>query len=214
MKKLDSVINTYKEAFRENGDSTLSVLTPKGRQDLRFGTLLSHFPKTEPGTIMDFGCGLAFLKAYIDQQGLPFQYSGCDMVDDFIRHNSTKYPGSEFILLNGKDLFSGSYDYIVSSGVFNMLYTESAESHEKIVFDTLKGLFEKCDKVLSVDFMTDTVDFIQEGAYHQNLGNLLDFVRQHLSKRFIVDHSYMPYEYTISIFKDETIIRPDNIYKA
>ena len=67
-------------------------------------------------------------------------------------------------------------------------------------------------KSVSVDFMTDSVDFIQDGAYHQNVADFLNFITTNLSKRCIVDMSTFPYEVTFTIFKNEEIIRPDNIY--
>ena len=61
--------------------------------------------------------------------------------------------------------------------------------------------------------MTDQVDFIQEGAFHQNVLELYEFAKEKLTKRVAVDESYMPYEFTFHFFKDEEILKPDNIYK-
>jgi hypothetical protein len=212
MKNIENVISIYKKAFEENGDSTNSVLTPKGRQDIRFENLLKNIKTDNQYSLMDFGCGLAFLKEYIEKLDLPIVYSGSDIVDDFISHNSKKYPNNEFILLKGKKIFDKSYDYIVCSGVFNLLYVENIEEHEQIVFNTLQQLFEKCNHSLSLDFMTDKVDFMQDGAYHQNISNLIAFAQKNLSKRIILNHSYMPYEFTITIFKNQEIVKPVNVY--
>ena len=106
-----------------------------------------------------------------------------------------------------------SFDYVLISGAFNMSYFEDLEKHKNLVYEILESLFSKTSVYLSVNFMSDQVDFIQEGAYHQNINELLRFVLERLSKRYVLDCSYMPYEFTITVFKDQTIKRPDNIYK-
>ena len=55
---------------------------------------------------------------------------------------------------------------------------------------------------MSVDFMTDDVDYQSAGSYHQNVGEIYRFARRELGKRVIVDHSYLPYEYSLTVFKD------------
>jgi hypothetical protein len=60
--------------------------------------------------------------------------------------------------------------------------------------------------------MTDDVDFVQDGAYHVAPDDVLSFVRQTMTKRLQLDQSYMPYEFTVVAFRDDAIVRPDNIY--
>lgn len=208
---MKNIINIYKQAFESFGDTPNSVLWPKGRQDERFEALTKHIQKNS-FSILDFGCGLAHLKPYLDTKFTDFDYIGADIVADFIKNNQEKYPKSEFLKIEKVQDIQQSYDYIVSSGAFNMLYVEDINAHKKIVFDTLKYLFEKTNVLLSVNFMRDEVDFIQQGAYHQNINEIYSFVINNLSKRLVIDTSYMPYEYTITIFKQQEITRPDNMY--
>lgn len=209
---MDDIIKQYKNSFSEHGNSPNSVFWPKGRQAERFNALTLNIVK-ENFTILDFGCGLAHLKSYLyDNYSKRFKYTGVDIVDDFIKENQKNFPLETFALIKSYTEISGEYDYVVSSGAFNMLYVEQIEMHKAMVFDILKYLYSKSRIYLSVNFMTDAVDFIQPGAYHQNIPELYEFITKNLSKRVIIDQSYMPYEFTVTIFKNQTILRPENIY--
>jgi hypothetical protein len=55
---------------------------------------------------------------------------------------------------------------------------------------------------MSVDFMTDDVDYQASNSYHQNVDEIYRFARRELGPRVIVDHSYLLYEYSLTVFKD------------
>lgn len=209
---MDEIIKQYKESFAKHGNSPNAVFWPKGRQDERF-TALTRFISKDKFCILDFGCGLAHLRIYLEKNyPNKFEYTGADIVDDFIRENRKNFSNDKFILINTASDINEHYDHIVSSGAFNMLYVNDVQEHKKRVFGILTELFSKTNVSLSVNFMTDAVDFIQTGAYHQNIKELYDFVFADLTKRIVIDQSYMPYEFTITLFKDQTILRPENIY--
>ncbi|HKC68115.1 MAG TPA: class I SAM-dependent methyltransferase [Bacteroidia bacterium] len=210
---MEHIKTLYQDAFNKNGDSPASVLWPKGRQSERFYALSKNINSIEPFSVLDFGCGLAHLKEYLNTNYSNAQYTGVDIVDDFLNHNRKKFPNSDFIKPEEFYKSEKCYDYIFSSGAFNILYVTSKEEHKKIVFDILKKLFNKTTKYMSVNFMTDQVDFQQEGAYHQNVSELFEFCSINLTKRLQIDQSYMPFEYTITLWKDQTILKPENTYR-
>ena len=208
-----SLIEIYRDAFRKHGNSPDAVLWPKGRQQLRFSSLTSHLRKNG-FSILDFGCGLGHLKSYLDTRFSTFRYSGVDLVPEFISECQKKFPDSSFTQIGGLGDISDPYDYVVLSGVFNILYGHSREQHRLAVYDTIEHLFRHTRIALSCDFMTDRVDFEAPNAFHMNESALVDFVQSRLSVRYRIDHSYMPYEYSVTVYKDHRILRPDNIYNG
>jgi SAM-dependent methyltransferase len=193
----------YKEAFEKHGNSPASVLWPKGRQDDRFNALTREINKSKGFSVLDFGCGLAHLKEYFDAKfEVPIKYTGVDLLPEFLQTAIGKFMDANF--MSPEELFSSveCYDYVLASGTFNILYEAQKSAHRDIVFQMMESLFNKTNIFLSVNFMTDKVDFEQKGAYHQSVTELYEFVTRSLSNRFIIDKSYMPYEYTITIWKD------------
>jgi trans-aconitate methyltransferase len=201
----------YRQAFSRHGDSPAGVLWPKGRQEARFAALM-RFVHGDDFSVLDFGCGLAHLFPYLRAHYPGARYAGVDLLPEFIEACRKKYPAAEFQALHDAREIRGNYDFVLISGAFNILYNPSAAVHEKMVFEVLHELFARTVRLLAVNFMSDRVDYAQEGAYHQSVGSLLAHVRDALSPRFVLDHSYMPYEYTLTVFKDARIVRPDNVF--
>ena len=178
---------------------------------LRFSSLTSCI-REEDFSILDYGCGLAYLLPYLQKIHKDFYYTGVDILEDFIQENKERFPDHKFKKINSFKGIVDKYDFIVISGVFNVCYVESEEEHKKIVLDTIKHLFSKTRKVLAINFQSVLVDYIRAGNYHQDVLEIYNFVAQNLSKRIQIDQSYMPYEFTISIYKDQRIKKPSNIY--
>ena len=83
---------------------------------------------------------------------------------------------------------------------------DSYGEHFKILQHTLFHLFNKTNRYLAINLLNKDVDFIQKGSYHQDVMELYYYAVKNLSKRVVIDQSYMPYEFTIIIYKDQTII--------
>jgi SAM-dependent methyltransferase len=205
------LIEQYREAFRRHGRSPDAVLCPKGRQYLRFAALTSHI-RQDGFSVLDFGCGLGHLKAFLDTHFTKFRYFGVDVVPEFVAECAKLFPQATFTEIRGHADVAGEYDYTVLSGVFNILYLPDRERHMKVACDTLEHLFQLTGKALSCDFLSDQVDFQQPGAFHMSRAALLEFVRTRLSQRYVLDHSYLPYEFALTVFKDQRIVRPANVF--
>ena len=209
---MKTMLEMYEAALEKHGDSSNAVLWAGGRQKLRYHALTRHILRSEDFSLLDFGCGLAHLKPFLDEHFTNVQYVGAEALPKFVKICRKKYPTSEFFEEDNPKYIDGSFDYVVSSGAFNILYVPDQKHHRDIVFEMMRHLLEKARVYLSVNFMTDSVDFRQPHAYHQNVVELYTFACKELSRRLVVDQQYMPYEFTLTIWKDQQIQRPENIY--
>ena len=209
---MDRLVELYQRSYAVHGDSPAAVQWPRGRQELRFDALTSHIVE-ESFSLLDFGCGLAHLKKYLDAKFPHFRYHGVDIVPEFIGDCSRMYPDASFNLIRRHTDVGGEFDHVVISGAFNLLYGTGVAQHRATVREALVYLFRLTRIALSVNFMTDRVDFRQEHAYHEDVLDLYKFACENLSPRLALDQSYMPYEFTLTVFRDREIVRPDNIYR-
>ena len=209
---MEKVVKEYKKEYEKFGRDKKSLFIPKDNQGTRFKSITSHIHQ-DGFSILDYGCGFGDLKIYLDERFEKYKYTGADIVEEFIKDNRSVYGDAEFLKIDNVHDIQSDYDYIVAAGVFNMLYVESEKEHQKLVFDTIKHLFEKSQVALSLNFLSPYVDFTQPGAFHQDDIKLLGFVRKNLSKRLVLDFSLMPYEYSITIFKKDDIDKERSIYK-
>lgn len=207
-----SLVEQYQRAFAAHGDTPAGVMWPRGRQALRFDALTQHF-SGDGFSVLDYGCGLAHLKAYLDQRFSRYEYHGADLVPEFVNTVTAKYPDARVQLVRSHADVSAPVDHVVISGTFNIVDGTDRAAYVERVQTALLHLFSLARVSLAVNFMTDRVDFIQPQALHMNVEATMDFMRRHLSPRVRVDESYMPYEFTLVVLKDSEIVRPDNIYR-
>jgi len=201
----------YKRQFKKFGINPKSLGWIKGRQELRFEALTKHLKLSE-ASVLDFGCGFGDLAKFLADKNLNVDYTGLDCVPEFIDSARKKQNGTFILSKSIEDKIVNNFDYIICSGTFNYLYDESIKIHQNTVFSIISNLFESCNILLSLDFQTPYVDFKSENAYHQDIQSLFEFISEKLSKRFIFDHSYMPYEFCVHVYKDSKIKVPDNIF--
>lgn len=207
------LIAQYQRAYAKHGDTPAAVLWPRGRQSLRFDALTNHFKTTE-FSVLDYGCGLGHLKAYLDCFSPRFEYHGADLVPEFVHAIKLKYPDAHAQCVQNYEEVASPVDHVVASGVFNIIQGDDKNAYVQHIHAVLIHLFSLARVSLAVNFMTDRVGFTQSQALHMNVEKIMQFARDKLSTRLRVDESYMPYEFTLVVFKDNMIVRPDNTYKA
>ncbi len=206
-------IQAYEAAFGEHGDSPAAVLCAKGRQHLRFQPLLSIVKANKDFSLCDFGCGLAHLLPYLRAVGWKGHYHGLDVVKSFIDHGKAASPqNARFTLVDPEQPLAGHYDVVFSSGVFNLQTHLDKTESKKYALDRILQLFGMAGAYLVCDFMTEYVDFKQPGAQHFSPREITDFAVANLSRRFILRHDLMPFEFTLICYRDAGISRPDNVY--
>jgi hypothetical protein len=135
------------------------------------------------------------------------------MVPEFVQAAVAKYPEARMQLVRSHADVLTPVDHVVISGTFNIIEGADRGDYVDRVHSALSHLFRLARVSLSVNFMTDRVDFVQPQALHMNVEAVMDFIRRNLSPRLRVDESYMPYEFTLVVLKDSEIVRPDNIYR-
>jgi hypothetical protein len=208
------ILSQYEASFRQHGNSPAALLTPKGKQALRFQTLLPVL--TQPGmSILDYGCGLGHLLDYLNTHvPYPFAYRGVDMVKPFIDHCQVHHHHAHagFDWVDPAAPVQVKADVVFASGVFNLLLDGGTEPTRLYMEGRLAELFAAAGHCLVVDFLSEFVDYSQSAAYHPPVGRLLQFVMAQLSRRVVLRHDLLPYEYSLLIFKDQAINRPDNAY--
>jgi SAM-dependent methyltransferase len=199
------IVAKYRQAFAKHGAVPAALFWPKGRQNRRFGALSKNLPPDGSISILDFGCGFGDMSAFVAaaRPALQIEYLGIDIVPEFIQEAKARYPKQNFSC--DADIFSRdvSFDYVFVSGAFNLRYFDDEDANERYVFSLMSKLFDIAQIELAVDFMRTDVDFRQAEAHHQNPTSLLQFTEKSLSRYFLVDASYLPYEYCLHLFREE-----------
>lgn len=209
----DEIKRLYGDSYQMYGDSPTSLLTPKGRSSLRFRAI-DPFVGKGPRSVFDYGCGLGYLCEYLKGQDCDLEYTGADIMPEFIQACRAKFPDSEFLQMEPQHPLAGSYDVVFSSGVFNLQTHRDPQQSKAYAFDRVQSLFQMAKDVLICDFMSALVDFQQPGAQHFSPAELSEFCYANLGRRFQIRHDLLPYEITLIVWRDQAIKRPENIYEV
>jgi hypothetical protein len=97
-------------------------------QKARFAVLADNVPLTGRA-LLDVGCGLADLLAYVQGRGIEVQYTGVDIVPEMVAAARRQHPTATFLCA---DVFTGPplprrYDVVFCSGTFNLDLGNSME---------------------------------------------------------------------------------------
>ncbi len=210
--KPKKMIDAYKKSFKKFGVSPSSLLIPKGRQEIRFNSFLPYIKNNS--TLLDFGCGFSDLADFFKKKQLKIDYYGCDIIDEFLNISKNKHPNFTFFKdLSCVEIKNKTFDTIVCAGAFNFLYCNNEKEHFDHIKNILLKLFSMTNINLVIDFQTEFVDFKTHDSYHQKIDDIVDFIYKNLSRRFSIDHSYLPYEYNVNIMKESEILKQLNVYK-
>jgi|688.fasta_scaffold62892_2 cyclopropane fatty-acyl-phospholipid synthase-like methyltransferase len=211
MSETDHVAARYRQAFRQHGRSSAAVLCPKGRHEIRYEALTAPFDLVGK-RVLDFGCGLGHLSTYLSVRDIDCDYLGVDIVEEFIESNRCSFPDRKFRQVSGIAEIKETFDVVIASGVFNIRYFADEMENQQYVETRICELFKLASEGLSVDFMTSYVDFVQPDAFHLDPGACATFVATSLSRRFVINHQYLPYEFCVSAFRDVDVDSKAGIY--
>lgn len=201
-----SYLKRYSARLREYGRDprTLGWSGGVSRQFTRFDASLKIFGRIDKpvASLLDVGCGFGDLGLYISQLGFPHKYTGVDINPDLLDVARRDNPRGRFVLgdFHEGDLGLGDHDVCIAIGIFGAKL--EIEDQVTYVYKSLERLLEISNYGISVDFMTDRVDWQHPEGFHLAPEKAIELAYS-LSSKFAVIHDYLPYEYTLHILKDE-----------
>ena len=87
------------------------------------------------------------------------------------------------------------------NGVFteklNMTHNEMFEHMTKLV----SLVFSNVNKGIMFNVMSKQVDYERDDLFHLSIDKLSWFVKEHLSRKFVIRHDYDLWDYTVYILK-------------
>ena len=174
----------------------------KGGQEARFRAKF-EIGIEDGDSILDVGCGFADMYAYLVHYNFACNYTGIDLCEAFLQVCREKYPRIDVRHLNLLD-YTGDekWDWCFLVGTFNIRFSDG--SNWSFVQQMLRKMFAHCNKGMAADFLSNYVDFKKEMSYHQDVRQVFDFAKT-LSKRVALRHDYMPYEFTLYVYKTDAV---------
>lgn len=206
-KKYLNIVRHYESCLEKNGDSHLGVDWPKlDDVDVRYRVMLEVFkePRSQKVTLLDFGCGASHLYDYIKRNNfIHIEYYGLDLSNKFIELCRRKFPENTYYCADVIECPESipDFDYIVMNGVFtekrDLTFDEMLLYFKKL----LSVVFPKAKKGAAFNVMSKAVDWEREYLFHLPTDILIDFLKNDITRNFIIRNDYGLYEYTVYLYK-------------
>ena len=198
-------VQRYEKRLEEFGYSPATLgWGAQGRQEVRFSVLAEPALRKPESSVLDVGCGFCDLYDFLGQHGWRGHYTGVDIVPGLLEVARRRHPDLD---VREVDITDDSapleeYDFVISSGALNAaLPSGSNEAHIEMALHTM---FQRSRYATCVDFLSSYVDFQKPGAHHTDPGWALAAAKR-FTRRVVLRHDYMPYEFSVFLFRDDAI---------
>jgi len=204
------IFEHYEKCFDKYGDSHRGVDWPNEEDTYkRYQIMLNVIFNSNDGTrnsILDFGCGCGHLLSYILKNNLPINYIGMDISKKFIGVCKDKFPTHIFyhkdILIDSIEEVP-SVDYVVMNGVFTEKRNLTDEQMWDFFTKVLIKIFSKAKIGIAFNVMCPIVDYKDEKLFYLSYDKLGLFLKNNLSRHYVINNHYKLWEYTVYVYRDE-----------
>jgi len=199
----------YDKCFKEHGDNNLGVDWPKYEDTLTRHQVMFDLIKPKEtshiinSTLLDFGCGLGHFKEWMNNETTFYpNYSGLDINEGFYNTCKNKFKGLDFYHVDIlKDDNIPNFDYIVCNGTFTEKRDLSQEEMMDYFTSVIKKLWSKTNKGIAFNVMSKLVDWERDDLFHVSIDELGWYLKNNLSRNFVIRNDYGLYEYTVYVYK-------------
>ncbi len=195
----------YRERLARHGFGPQALGWDKGNQGVRFAAVLRGLGSAFE-SLLDVGCGLGDLLGQLRGIGWKGRYLGLDVVPEFLEEARRRFAseGAEFRPLElGSEGLGEAFDVAVAIGIFNHRTHQDPWRHLE---GTLGAMWEHTRKAVVVDFLSATAEERKPDLCYWEAGEVLRLGLR-LSKRASLEHDYMPFEFLLRLWHDDSFSR-------
>ena len=201
---LDQVAGYYEAQLRTHGAS------PRGTgwngaeaQTLRFSQLAKLLPPHTPYSVTDLGCGYGALVGFLNERKHEFQYVGCDISAPMIDCARRHYAALANVTFAVSAAPSGSSDYCVASGIFNVPMAAGVAEWQAHVEATIALMHSIGQRGFAFNCLTTYSDAekMSPSLYYGDPCYYFDLCKKKYSRDVALLHDYGLYDFTIIVRK-------------
>lgn len=171
----------------------------KESQEIRFEQISKVLPvnRDESFSVCDFGCGIGDYCNYLNRLYTDYSYTGIDVSAKMI-DEANKYKNATYLCDSKID---GQYDYIVTSGIFNVKQGTTDKDWKEYILEILKMFSSYAKKGFSFNCLTSYSDkeYMRSDLYYADPLYLFDYCKKHFSRNVALLHDYNIYDFTIIV---------------
>jgi SAM-dependent methyltransferase len=195
----------FEERLTAHGATARGVdWNSEAAQELRFSQLAKVLSRTQPFSMLDYGCGYGALAGYLLRVGFPMQrYIGFDVLESMVLKASEVYLDQEQCSFSSRYEELETVDYTIASGIFNLKLDTSNEAWTEYVVGELHKIDNLSSKGFSFNMLTrySDADHMRPHLYYADPCYLFDYCKTHFSRNVALLHDYEVYDFTLIVRK-------------
>lgn len=197
---LKKKIRSYQRTFQKYGlDARALQYRSEKSAKLRYRELTADLD-FEGKTILDIGCGFADIIPLIKKQAKKFEYTGVDMVPEFIEVVKGKYPEYKFYV---RDYFynpmKSTFDIIITSGTLNSNIKNAQDFRKRAI----KIMFMHTKEAVAFNMAGGNPQPKNKRSYKVYYVDSMKIIKFCLSltSKLIIRHHYHSKDFTVVMYK-------------
>jgi SAM-dependent methyltransferase len=193
-------VRIYSESVALHGYDVRALGWGSRESQARRFAVLSEVGKLSGSSVLDVGCGLGDLYAWIRRRRLRARYTGVDITPGMVDKARARFPKTQFRVCDVLDREQpiAVHDYVLSSGIFTHRGTSGFEFLEAMV----RRMFELSKQALAFNCLSGWAKEKERGEYHADPLRVVDFCRR-LSPWVVLRHDYHPRDFTVYLYKTD-----------
>ena len=147
--------------------------------------------------VLDVGCGLGDLYSYFETAAIPVDYTGYDLLPDMVERARKRFPQARFEV---RDVLQGlgaeRFDYILSSGAFNVNFGENLPAVQRVIRD----MFAHCEHGVAINFIKRYPGASNDPIFHYYDPQAMLTFCQTLCRHARLREGYLPNDFTLYLY--------------
>jgi SAM-dependent methyltransferase len=170
----------------------------RASQETRFDVLI-EIDELAGRSVLDIGCGLADLFAFLESRHIPVAYTGYDIAPAVIRFARERFPhlALQVVDLMAKETVSREFDFVLASGIFNLRPMGSYSYLEEMV----RCMFEQCRCGVAFNSLSRRSNLLGSDQFLADPAEVLRICLD-ITPSVVLRHDYMPHDFTVYLYKD------------
>ena len=209
-RKYEGKLESYRRTYKKYGVNARSLQYPSSKaQAKRFRELVTDID-FENRSVLDIGCGFGDIipfilsmrktNLFIEAKTRNVDYTGVDIVPEFIEVCRQKYPKYNFVIVDYfRNPLKKKFDIIITSGALNANIKNPYTYRKKAI----KVMWEHSNEIVAFNMAGGNPQPQNKKGnrvYYANLNKIVDFCKT-LTTNIIIRKAYSPKDFTIIIYK-------------
>jgi len=201
----------YRRLWAQHGDDPRALgHRDRATQAERFARLARVFGRERRFSVHELGCGLGHFGEYLAAEHSGAEYSGSDLVEEFLEVCRRRHPQGRFHLRDvTAQLPAERYDFVTQSGAFNGRLDAEPAAWQAFIERALRAMYAMARCGIASNFLSRYCDpeRMRPELHYQDPAQLTDFVVRELSRHYEIDSGGPLYEFTLRVYRPEYVRR-------